>query len=84
MLGKKTNNSQGIVWMPYIPVQTVQTISEKGFNKRLGIKSRYSTKIVNSGLYGTFGNGVFTFRNEIRKGKIENIFKIEKPTNQLV
>ena len=84
MLGKKINSSlqTGLVWMPYIPIQKVEIINEKDFTPRLSLKSRYATKIVNAGLYGTFGNGGFTLsRKQLRKNKIENIFKIENPTD---
>ena len=75
MLGKKTSNLQpGLVWMPYIPVQTVSTITDS-FNPRLGIKSRYSTKTINSKYYGYIRT-----INLVRKDKIEKIFKIENPT----
>ena len=82
MLGKKINNLQpGIVWMPYIPIQTVDIISEKDFRPRLSLKSRYSIKIVNSGMYGTFGNGGFYMSpNQLRRHKIEKIFKMKNPT----
>ena len=74
MLGKKTNSLQpGLIWMPYIPVQTVSTITDS-FNPRLGLKSRYSVKTVNPNFYGYIRT-----INLIRKMKIENIFKIEKP-----
>ena len=67
MTGKKTSNSlqSGLVWMPYT-IETVQPISVSNFTPRLSIKSRYSTKMVNSNL--------------IRKSKIENIFKMKNPT----
>lgn len=78
MLGKKTNNTQpGLVWMPYIPIKTVETISE--VSQRISMKSRYSTKIVNSSYYGVFGNGKnYMSTRQKRKSKIENIFKIEE------
>jgi hypothetical protein len=83
MLGKKTNSLQpGIVWMPYIPLQKVEIINEKDFTPRVSLKSRYSMKIVNSGMYGTFGNGGFYMSpNQLRKHKIENIFKMKNPTD---
>jgi hypothetical protein len=87
MIGKKTNNNlqPGLVWVPYIPIQTVEVISEKDFNTRLSLKSRYTTKVVNSAMYGTIGNGVFYTQvfctpNQRRIKKIEKIFKIKNPT----
>ena len=75
MLGKKLNNIQsGYVFMPYIPVQTVSTITDS-FNPSLGIKSRYSVTTVNPNFYGYIRT-----INLIRKMKIEKIFKIENPT----
>ena len=75
MLGKKTSNLQpGLVWMPYIPAQTIATISDSN-NPRLGIKSRYSKKTINSKYYGYIRT-----INLIRKDKIEKIFKIKNPT----
>lgn len=63
MVGKKSSN-QGYVYAPYIISTTTTVISESAFNPILGIKSRYSRNF-----YGRF-------RNETRKTKIENIFKI--------
>ena len=82
MLGKKSNNLQpGIVWIPYIPIQKVEIISEKDFKPRLSLKSRY-VKMVNSGMYGTFGNGGFYMSpNQLRRHKIEKIFKMKNPTD---
>lgn len=76
MLGKKINSSlqSGLVWMPYIPVQTVSTISGN-FNPKLVLKSRYSVTTVNPNFYGYIRT-----TNLIRKMKIENIFKTENPT----
>jgi len=82
MLGKKTNSlPSGLIWMPYVPIQTVEVISEKDFTPRISMKSRYSIKIVNSGVYGTIGNGGFYIPpNKLRRHKIENIFKMKNPT----
>jgi|SaaInlV_100m_DNA_2_1039680.scaffolds.fasta_scaffold36703_4 hypothetical protein len=67
MTGKKTSNSlqSGLVWVPYIPIETVQSISNSNFTPRLSIKSRYFIRTINL----------------IRKSKIENIFKIKNPTD---
>lgn len=78
MMGKKTSNSlqPGLVWIPYIPIETVQSISNSNFTPRLSIKSRYSTKMVSSNYYGFIRT-----INLIRKSKIENIFKMKNPTD---
>lgn len=77
MLGKKLNNIQsGYVFMPYIPAQTIATVSNSNFNPKLGIKSRYSVTTVNPNFYGYIRT-----INLIRKMKIEKIFKIENPTD---
>ena len=76
MLGKKLNNIQsGYVFMPYIPAQTVSTITDS-FNPSLGLKSRYSVTTVNPNFYGYIRTITL-----IRKMKIEKIFKIENPTD---
>lgn len=73
-------NDPGVIWMPWIPIQTTQIISEKDIKP--SIKSRYATKIVNSNFYGTFtgANWSTSFKNYMRKISIEKIFKIENPT----
>lgn len=76
MLKKGLNN--GLIYMPYIPIQVTPKISE--VSPRMSLKSRYATKIINSNLYGTFGNVNWSFKNHTRKTKIEKIFKIENPT----
>ena len=49
MTGKKTSNSlqSGLVWVPYIPIETVQSISNSNFTPRLSIKSRYFIRTIN-------------------------------------
>lgn len=44
----------GIIFAPYIPLETVQIVIPTGVGKS-DVRSRYTTKIVNSNLYGTFG-----------------------------
>jgi hypothetical protein len=74
-IGKKNNLQPGIVYMPYVPAETVSTVNGN-FNPNLGIKSRYAVKTVNSNFYGYIRT-----TNLIRKVKIQNIFKIENPTD---
>ncbi len=75
MLGKKSNKLEaGLVWMPYVVSESISTLSSS-FNS-LSMKSRYATKMVNNSYYGFVRT-----TNLIRKRKIENIFKIENPTD---
>lgn len=76
LIGKKGNN-QGIVFAPYIIQTTKPTIIESNFSPRMTLKSRYSTTTVNNGFYMDFW-----MKNWKRKSRIENIYKIEKPTEE--
>lgn len=65
LLGKKSNNIPGIVWMPYIMAQTVSVVSHAGtssFTPKKILSSRYSTITIKP-------------KNSIRKDKIKKILK---------
>jgi hypothetical protein len=64
----------GFVYVPYIINEKIEVIYSD-FTPSKVIKSRYSKKIINSGVYGSFS--VEPFINEIRKNKIEKIFNNE-------
>ena len=46
MTGKKTSNSlqSGLVWMPYIPIETVQSISNSNLIRKSKIENIFKMK----------------------------------------
>lgn len=78
---KNLNNlKNGYIFAPYILIPTVNIITGSTA-PNINVKSRYSTKIVNSGLYGTVNVDGFNFDDE--RKMIERRKKLDKIINNI-
>ena len=78
---KNLNNlKNGYIFAPYILIPTVNIITGSTA-PNINVKSRYSTKIINSGLYGMIGVDNFNFKDEQKM--IERRKKLDKIINNI-
>lgn len=67
-MNKGNNLNSGLVWAPYVLSSVItESIISDNFTPSKNLLSRYTTKIVLSGIYGIIG------KNIIRKNKIKEL-----------
>lgn len=78
---KNLNNlKNGYIFAPYILQSTVSVVNGS-ISPNTNVASRYATKIVNSGLYGTIGVDNFNF--EDNQKMIDRRNKLDKIVNNI-